>query len=118
MTSYRRMRRHARQARRAGMQPMMIVNPGDPLPELVIVIIVRWAWRHRTAFAPFAITLAAFAVAAYAHPHRARCWLPVAGMTLLAAVLLGIPHRVLRTRQTLLAYSAARRGASRAAARL
>ena len=99
MTSYRRMRRHARQARRAGMQPMMIVNPGDPLPELVIVIIVRWAWRHRTAFAPFAITLAAFAVAAYVHPHRARYWLPVAGMTPLAAVLLGIPHRVLRTRQ-------------------
>ena len=98
MTSYRRMRRHARQARRAGMQPMMIINPGAPLPDLVIVIIARWAWRHRTAFAPFALTLAAFAVAAYAHPHHPRYWLPVAGMTLLAAILLGIPHRVLRAR--------------------
>ena len=68
MTSYRQMRRHARQARRAGMQPMMIINPGDPLPDLAIVVIGRWAWRHRTAFAPFAITVAAFAVAACAHP--------------------------------------------------
>lgn len=98
MTSYRKMRRHARQARRAGMQPMMILNPGDPLPELAIAVIARWAWRHRTTFAPFAITGAVFAVAAFAHPHHARYWLPVAAVTLLAAILLGIPHRVLRTR--------------------
>ncbi len=98
MSSYRRMRRHARQARRAGMQPMMILNPGDQLPDLVIVIIGRWAWRHRTAFAPFAITVAALAVAACAHPHHARYWLPVAGLTLLAVILLGIPHRMLRAR--------------------
>ena len=32
MTSYRRMRRHARQARRAGMAPMMVISSGDPLP--------------------------------------------------------------------------------------
>ena len=29
MTGYRRMRRQARQVRRSGMQPMMVVN-GDP----------------------------------------------------------------------------------------
>ena len=98
MTSYRWMRRHARHARRAGLQPMMIINPGDQLPDLIIVIIARWAWRHRTAFAPFAITIAASAVAACAHPHHARYWLPVAGLTLLAVILLGIPHRVLRAR--------------------
>jgi S-DNA-T family DNA segregation ATPase FtsK/SpoIIIE len=96
VSGYRRMRRHARQARRAGMQPMMILNPGDQLPDLVIVIIGRWAWRHRTAFAPFAITVAALAVAAWVHPHHARYWLPIAGLTLLAVILLGIPHRMLR----------------------
>ena len=111
MTSYRRMRRHARQARRAGMQPMMIINPGDQLPDLVIVIIGRWAWRHRTAFAPFAITVAGFAVAAYAHPHHARYWLPVAGLTLLAVILLGVPHRMLRT-------GSARQATARALARM
>jgi hypothetical protein len=52
MTRYRQMRRHARQARRAGMQPMMVINSGDPFPELAIVIITRWAFRHRSAFAP------------------------------------------------------------------
>ena len=98
MSSYRRMRRHARQARRAGMQPMMIINPGDQLPDLAIVIIGRWAWRHRTAFVPFAITVAVCAAAACAHPHHARYWLPVAGLTLLAVILLGIPHRMLRAR--------------------
>jgi DNA segregation ATPase FtsK/SpoIIIE, S-DNA-T family len=98
MTGYRQMRRHARQARRAGMQPMMIVNPSDPLPELAIVIIARWVWRYRTTLAPFGISLAAFAVAAYAHPHHARYWLPVAGVAMLVAILLGIPHRVLQTR--------------------
>ena len=35
-------------------------------------------------------------MAAYAHPHHARYWLPVAGLTLLAVILLGIPHRMLR----------------------
>ena len=52
MTGYRRMRRHARQARRAGMQPMMVINPGDQLPELAAVIIARWAWRYRSELAP------------------------------------------------------------------
>ena len=55
MTSYRRMRRHARQARRAGMQPMMVINSGDPLPELAAVIIARWAWRYRSELAPLGV---------------------------------------------------------------
>jgi S-DNA-T family DNA segregation ATPase FtsK/SpoIIIE len=100
VTSYRRMRRQARQARRAGMAPMMILNPGDTYPDLIAVIIARWAWRHRTAFAPPAITIAAFTVAASAHPHHARYWLPAALLTLLVTIALGIPHRFLRGRPT------------------
>ena len=42
MTGYRQMRRQARQARRVGMQPMMVINSGDPLPELAAVVIARW----------------------------------------------------------------------------
>ena len=41
MSSYRQMRRQARQARRAGMQPMMVIDHGDQFPELVIVVIAR-----------------------------------------------------------------------------
>jgi hypothetical protein len=55
MTGYRQMRRHARQARRAGMQPMMVINLGDPLPDLAAVIIARWAWRYRSELAPLGV---------------------------------------------------------------
>ena len=67
MSGYRQMRRQARQARRAGMQPMMVINSGDPLPELAIAVIARWAFRHRSAFAPFWVALAAFIAAGAAH---------------------------------------------------
>ena len=52
MTSYRRMRRQARQIRRSGMQPMMVINSGDQLPETAGVLILRWAWRYRSELAP------------------------------------------------------------------
>ena len=54
MTSYRRMRRQARQIRRSGMQPMMVIN-GDPsqFPTPVGVILARFAWRYRSELAPF-----------------------------------------------------------------
>jgi hypothetical protein len=32
MSTYRRMRRHARLARRSGMQPMMMIDTGDGSP--------------------------------------------------------------------------------------
>ena len=62
MSSYRRMGRQARHARRNGMQPMMVINSGDPFPELAIVVIARWVWRYRSELAPVgvAVLLAAF----------------------------------------------------------
>jgi S-DNA-T family DNA segregation ATPase FtsK/SpoIIIE len=96
MTRYRRMRRHARQARRAGMQPMMVINPGDPLPELAIVIITRWAYRHRSALAPLWIAPAAFIAAGAAHGHHARWWIPVAAVTAVTTILLAFPLPVMR----------------------
>jgi S-DNA-T family DNA segregation ATPase FtsK/SpoIIIE len=90
------MRRQARHARRAGMQPMIVINSGDPLPELAIVVITRWAFRHRSAFAPFWITPAAFIAAGAAHGHHARWWIPVATVTALATILLALPLPVMR----------------------
>jgi hypothetical protein len=43
VSSYRQMRRQSRQARRAGMQPMMVINSGDPFPELAATVMARWA---------------------------------------------------------------------------
>ena len=67
MSGYRQMRRHARQARRAGMQPMMVINSGDPFPELAIVVIARLAWRYRSELAPVAVTGALAGVGAWLH---------------------------------------------------
>ena len=52
MTSYRNMRRQARHVRRAGMQPMMVINSGDQPPETAGVLLPRWAWRYRSELAP------------------------------------------------------------------
>jgi len=67
MSSYRQMRRQARQARRAGMAPMMVINTGDPLPELVITVIARAAWRYRSELAPAAVAGALAAAGWQAH---------------------------------------------------
>ncbi len=60
MNNPRRMRRHARRMRRYGMQPMVVINSGDPLPDLIIVTLARWLWRYRSELAP-------------AHPGRDGC---------------------------------------------
>ena len=103
MSSYRQMRRHARQARRAGMQPMMVINSGDPFPELAVVVISRWAWRYRSELAPLGAALAVAGLGWYAHAAFAPWWPAVlagsgAAAWLLAAFgeKLGIPARLER----------------------
>ena len=76
----------------------MILGPDEPLGLIALAAIARWAYRHRSAFVPFGITSAAFIIAAIAHPHHARYWLLVAGITVLGTVLLGIPHTILWTK--------------------
>jgi S-DNA-T family DNA segregation ATPase FtsK/SpoIIIE len=94
--------RRARRAlrRRNGNDPfqLVIIGPDEPLGLIALAAVSRWAYRHRTAFVPFGITIAAFAIAAYTHPHHARYWLLVAGITVLGTVLLGMPHRLLWAR--------------------
>jgi hypothetical protein len=46
------MRRHARKMRRAGLQPMMVINSDDQLPDLVAVVLCRTLWRYRSELAP------------------------------------------------------------------
>ena len=103
MTSYRRMRRHARQARRAGMQPMMVIDSGGPLPDLAAVIIARWAWRYRSELAPLGIACAVAGLGSYAHAALSSWWpLIVAGAGIAAWVLtafgarFGLPTRLER----------------------
>ncbi len=76
----------------------VILGPDEPIGLIALAALGRWAYRHRSAFAPFGITIAASIIAAFTHPHHARYWLLVAAITFLVTVLLGVPHRLLWAR--------------------
>ena len=104
MTTYRRMRRQARLARRSGLQPMMMINTGDGFPETAGVLLARWAWRYRSELTPVAVAAGLVAAAWWLHATRPHWWLPVAvlaGVAAWAAALFGgrwrlptLPERV------------------------
>ena len=84
MTTYRRMRRQARLARRSGLQPMMVINAGEPFPETVGVLLARWAWRYRSELAPLAVAACLAAAAWWLHRTRPHWWLFLAALTAVA----------------------------------
>jgi hypothetical protein len=95
MTRPRQMRRHARKMRRYGLQPMVVINSGDPLPDLVIMLMARWLWRYRSELAPLylaALTMLAAWVLHAAHP---RWWAGIlAAATVGASVLVIFGRRL------------------------
>ncbi len=78
--------------------PVMVFGPDEPFGIIAAAVIGRWLFRHRSAFVPFLVAVAAFTTAFLAHPRHARYWLPVAGVTVLVTVLLGMPHQIIWTR--------------------
>src|SRR5437588_3003473 len=76
---YRRQMRRARRTWREGAEtyPILFVGPDEPLGFLLLAAAGRWAFRHRSAFAPVIITLAVFVAAAMVHSHHAHWWIPV-----------------------------------------
>ena len=70
MSTYRQIRRQTRRARRAGLQPIVVID--SPLPVPVAVLLARLAWRYRSEIAP-ATTAGAVLGAGWwlhaAHPH-------------------------------------------------
>jgi antitoxin (DNA-binding transcriptional repressor) of toxin-antitoxin stability system len=88
MTNLRRMRRHARRMRRYGMQPMVVINSSDPLPDLLIVILCRWLRRYRSELTPPAIATLAMLAGWMLHDARPRWWPAVLAVTV--AVMLGV----------------------------
>ena len=89
MTSYRQMRRQARQARRAGMQPMMVIGSGEPLPDLAIVVIARWVWRYRSELAPLGVACVLAGLGWYAHAALRVWWPLILAVPAVAAWALG-----------------------------
>lgn len=94
---YRRYRRQMRRAFRGrhGGYPVPFPIPYEPLGWIALAAFSRWAYRHRSAFLPFAITTAAFLTAGYLYHHHRGWWIIVAAVTLTATIVLGIPHRFL-----------------------
>ena len=90
MSTYRRMRRQARQARRSGLQPMMVMNSGEPFPETVGVVLLRWAWRYRSELAPLGVTAGIECAAWWLHATRPHWWPVILGITTVAAWVLAI----------------------------
>jgi hypothetical protein len=75
MTSNRQMRRMARRARRAGLQPVIVLGDGGRLPPSAAEVIARVAWGYRSELAPFPVAGAVFLAGWWAHlitPH----WYP------------------------------------------
>jgi hypothetical protein len=69
------MRRQARQIRRSGMQPMMVVNtdPGQfPIP--AGVLLARFSWRYRSELAPLAVAAVTLSVAWWTHANWPKWW--------------------------------------------
>jgi hypothetical protein len=88
VTTYRRMRRQDRQARRSGLQPMMVINNGEPFPETVGVILLRWAWRYRSELAPLGVTVGIVCASWWLHAARPHWWAVILGITAVATWVL------------------------------
>ena len=85
MTNYRTMRRQARQARRSGLQPMMMISTGDSFPETLGAVLARQVWRYRSELAPAGVAAGLVAAAWWLHHTRPHWWVPVSIAAGLAA---------------------------------
>jgi hypothetical protein len=103
MTTPSQLRRQARQARRYGMQPMLVMGDGDRLPATTVVLTARLAWRYRSELGPAACAAALFVAGLVVHATRPGYW-PVplslaavaAPVALVAGRRLGLPTQAER----------------------
>jgi len=91
---YRRRMRRGWRGRRSAY-PVMFPVDYEPVFRLAAIASGRWAYRHRSAFLPFAITAGASVLAAILHQHHRGWWIATAGVTMAATFVLAIPHRLL-----------------------
>jgi S-DNA-T family DNA segregation ATPase FtsK/SpoIIIE len=73
----------------------LLPAPYEPVAAMAFAAFARLAYRHRSAFLPFAVAGAAFILAVIIHRHHPGMWVLVAVATLAAGLVTGIPHRLL-----------------------
>jgi S-DNA-T family DNA segregation ATPase FtsK/SpoIIIE len=80
------MRRQARRMRRYGLQPMIVINSGDPVPDLVILTMCRLLWRYRSELAPLTLAAGSALAAWLLHATYLHWWPALAICTVVAAL--------------------------------
>jgi len=81
MTSYRQMRRNGRRARRAGLQPLMVISTDGQFPTSVGVVLARVAWRYRSELAPVFTAGAVLGAGWWAHLAHPGWWAHLLGVS-------------------------------------
>jgi DNA segregation ATPase FtsK/SpoIIIE, S-DNA-T family len=92
----RRLRRTVRKNNGNAPHAVLILDRDEPFGIIILGIIAKWVFRHRSALVPFGITLAELITAAILHTHHAHYWIPVTALTITSAVVTGFPLPVLR----------------------
>jgi DNA translocase FtsK/SpoIIIE-like protein len=90
MSTYRQIRRQTRRARRAGLQPIVVIDGPFPVP--AGVILARWAWRYRSETAPAATACAVLGAGWWLHETHRHWWpwlLTISDLAAFALVLIG-----------------------------
>jgi hypothetical protein len=77
------------------MTPMIVINSGEPLPELAIAVIGRLAWRYRSELAPLGVAAALAGAGGWLHIAHPGAAVPVlAGSAAGAGAVLAVGARV------------------------
>ena len=74
MTRARQMRRHARKMRSQGLEPLIVINSDDQLPDVAAVVIARALWRFRSELLPVYVMAALVLGAAIQHLTHPSWW--------------------------------------------
>ena len=97
MSTYRQIRRQTRRARRADLQPIVVID--SPFPAPAGVILARWAWRYRSEIAPAATACAVLGAGWWLHETHRHWWpwlLTVSDLAAVALVMFGARLGLLR----------------------
>jgi S-DNA-T family DNA segregation ATPase FtsK/SpoIIIE len=88
MSNYRQIRRQTRRARRAGLQPIVVIDSPFTVP--AGVLLARWAWRYRSEIAPATTAGAVLTVGGWLHHGHAGQWAWLLGASDLTAFALAV----------------------------
>ena len=86
MSTYRQIRRQTRRARKAGLQPIVVIDSPFPVP--AGVLLARWAWRYRSEIAPATTAGALLLAGWWLHHGHADLWVWLLAASDLAAFAL------------------------------